>query len=305
MSGLRRAIRDYLTLRRSLGFKVERYDHYLTGFIAHLESHGQRCITAAAALQWTTQLGASPKTKATRLSAVRKFAEYVRTLDPRTEVPAPDLLPCRNERPIPHLYTPADIRALLNAARQLRGFRADTYSALIGLLAVTGMRRGEALALDRQDFDERQGVVLIRKGKFGKSRLVPLHRTTVVALRAYALKRDQAFPRPRSLAFFLSQAGTRLLAENVWYTSMRLRRWTGLLGPRGARPRLHDLRHSFAVQTLIEWYRSGVDVQARLPILATYLGHVSPSSTYWYLTATPELVSLAAQRLEKKLGGLP
>ena len=305
MIALDQAVRDYLTLRRSLGFKIESYDHWLAGFVAHLESDGQRFITAAAALRWATQLGGSLTTKAKRLAAVRKFAEYVRTLDPRTEVPAPDLIPYRTERYRPRLYSPGDVRALLHAARQLRGFMSETYPAFVGLLAVTGMRAGEALCLDRHDFDGREGILLIRKAKFGKSRLVPLHKTTVAALLAYALKRDQAFPRPRSPAFFLSQAGTRLLRENVWQTFTCLRRRTGLLGPRGCRPRLHDLRHSFAVQTLIGWYRAGVDVEARLPILSTYLGHVNPSNTYWYLTATPELVGLAAQRLEHKLGGLP
>lgn len=306
MSALRQAIQNYLILRRSLGFKIERYDRYLAGFVAHLEGNGQRFITTAVALQWATQLGGSSKTKAQRLTTVRKFAEYVRTLDPRTEVPASDLLPCRNERYSPRLYTPDDIRALVNAARQLGGvLKSDTYAALVGLLAVTGMRLGEAVALDRHDLDQREGVLLIRKAKFGKSRQVPIHRTTLAALQDYAGKRDRVFPRPRSPAFFVSQAGTRLFQQDAWRTFMRLLRRIGLYGPRGRRPRIHDLRHSFAVQTLIEWYRTGVDVQARLPILSTYLGHVSPSSTYWYLHATPELVALAAQRLEKKLGGLP
>lgn len=306
MNDLRQAIRDYLTLRRSLGFKIERYDRYLAGFVAHLESSGQRFITAAAALQWATQPGGGSKTKAQRLTAVRKFAEYVRTIDPRTEIPAPDLLPCRKERYRPRLYTPDDIRALVNAARQLGGtLKSDTYAALVGLLAVTGMRLGEAVALDRHDLDEREGVLLIRKAKFGKSRHVPVHPTTLAALQDYASKRDRVFPRPRSPAFFLSQAGTRLFQQGAWRTFMRLLQRTGLYGPRGCRPRIHDLRHSFAVQTLTEWYRAGVDVQARLPILSTYLGHVSPSSTYWYLTTTPELVGLAAQRLEQNLGGLP
>ena len=306
MSALRQAIRDFLILRRSLGCKLQRYDCFLSDFVSYLESNGQNVITAAGALQWATQRGGASKTKAQRLTAVRKLAEYVRTFDPRTEVPAPDLLPYRNERHIPRLYTLDEIKALVGAARELpRRLKPHTYATLIGLLAVTGMRLGEVIALDRSDLDEREGVLVIRNAKFGKSREVPLHRTTLAALQAYARKRDQIISRPRSPSFFLSQAGTRLFQQDAWRTFMRLLRRTGLYGQRGCRPRIHDLRHSFAVQTLIGWYQAGVDVQAQLPILSTYLGHVSPSCTYWYLTAVPELVCLAAQRLEQNLGGMP
>jgi integrase len=307
MSFLRQAIEDYLTLRRSLGSKLQVYDRLLSDFVAHLERTDRCVITTAAAVEWAQQRAEiSVNTKARRLGVVRGFAEYVRTLEPRTEVPPAELLPRQRQRPTPRLYTQDDIRALVNAARDLKGtLTPATYSTLIGLLAVTGMRLGEAVGLDRSDLNEREGLLIIRNGKFGKSREVPLHRTTLAALQAYADKRDRVIRRPRSPSFFLSQAGTRLQQQHIRRKFVRLLRQVGLSDLPRSRPTIHQFRHTFAVQTLIGWYEAGADVQARLPILSTYLGHVSPSSTYWYLTSVPELVCLAAQRLEQALGGLP
>lgn len=307
MSFLRQAVEDYLTLRRSLGSKLQVYDCLLSDFVAYLERTDRCVITTAAAVEWAQHRAEiSVNTKARRLSVVRGFAEYVRTLEPRTEVPSAELLPHQRQRHAPRLYTQDDIRALVNAARDLKGtLTPATYSTLIGLLAVTGMRLGEAVGLDRSDLNEREGLLIIRNGKFGKSREIPLHRTTLAALQAYADKRDRVTPRPRSPSFFLSQAGTRLQQQHIGRKFVRLLRQVGLSDLPRSRPTIHQLRHTFAVQTLIEWYEAGADVQARLPILSTYLGHVSPSSTYWYLTSVPELVCLAAQRLEQTLGGLP
>lgn len=307
MSFLRKAVEDYLALRRSLGSKLTRYDHLLSDFIAHLERAGRSIITAASAIEWAQQRAeVAANTKARRLSVVRGFAQYVRTLEPQTEIPSAELLPHRRYRRAPRLYTSDEIQALMDATRKLRGsLKPDTYATLIGLLAVTGMRLGEAIGLDRSDFNEREGLLVIRNTKFGKSREVPLHRTTITALQSYADKRDQIIPRSRSPSFFLSQAGTRLLQQNIEEAFARLLRRTGLPDRPGSRPTIHQLRHTFAVRTFIRWYEAGADVQAQLPILSTYLGHVGPSSTYWYLTGVPELVCLAAQRLEQTLGGLP
>ena len=234
-----------------------------------------------------------------RLSVVRAFARHLHAIDPVHDVPPTGLLPAKTHRATPYLYSDANIAALMAAARQLRSpLRAATFETLVGLLAVTGLRIGEALRLDRDDVELTFGVLRIRQTKFGKSREVPLHPSTVEALAAYALRRDELCPRPREQAFFVSTAGTRLLycnAHLAWLDLVRRAR----LGPRSAtcRPRPHDLRHSFAVRTLLGWYRDGADVAACMPLLSTYLGHVHPGNTYWYLSAAPELLTLVAARL--------
>src|SRR5262249_50423843 len=223
------------------------------------------------------------------------------------EVPPADLVPWRPCRATPYLYSDADIAALIAAAASLRfPLRTAAYQTLIGLLAVTGIRVGEAIRLDRADLDLPDGVLTVRESKFGKSRLLPLHPTTAEALRAYLRLRDRLHPQPSTPAVFISPAGTRLLYCNVHSTFQRLARQAGLQ-PRSAscRPRIHDLRHSFAVRSLLDAYASGQDGQARLTLLATYLGHVDPSATYWYLAAAPELLALAGQRLENHLADQP
>jgi integrase len=307
MSALRQAVLDYLALRRSLGYKLKHYDRALFDFVAYLERNEKSVITVAAAVDWASLPDqASARTQAIRLSVVRRFAMYVHALEPRTEVPSPALLPNSKRRPTPRIYTQDEILALTSAARELPGpLMGDTYATLIGLLAVTGMRLGEAINLDRSDINERDGLLVIRQAKFGKSREIPLHRTAIAALHAYAAKRDIVIRRPRSPSFFLSQRGTRPFKANVSDVFPRLLRRIGLPDQARHRPRIHELRHSFAVRTFIEWYKSGANVQAQLPLLSTYLGHVNPSNTYWYLTGVPELVCLVAERLEKNIGGLP
>lgn len=208
---------------------------------------------------------------------------------------------------MPYLYSPAEITALVDAATTIRSpLRAATYQTLIGLLAVTGMRAGEVICLDRPDADLRAGLLTIRQSKFGKSRQLPLHATTAAALAGYAAFRDRHHPRPATPAFFVSLTGTRLIYKNVHYTYHRLTQAAGL-APRSprCRPRIHDLRHSFAVATLLGWYQDGGDVAARLPLLSAWLGHANPGSTYWYLTASPELLAAAGQRLEEHLRERP
>jgi integrase len=301
MNKLRHALDDYLALRRSLGYKLERAGRLLADFVGHLETAGADTITMDAALSWATRpRDADSSWWAHRLSVVRVFARHVHAIDPVHEVPPAGLLPPRKNRATPYLYSSTDIVALMTAARSLRSaLRAATFETLVGLLAVTGVRIGEALRLDRGDVDLDEGVLQIRDTKFGKSREIPLHCSTTEALAAYVRHRDRLCPRPVDQAFFVSTTGTRLLYCNVHATWLKLVRRAGL-GPRSAscRPRPHDLRHSFAVRTLLGWYQDGIDVQARMPALSTYLGHVHPANTYWYLSSAPELLNLAAARLE-------
>jgi integrase len=306
MNELHRALDHYLTLRRSLGYKLERAGRLLTDFVNHLEAAGSDTITLDAALSWATRSSeVDPSWWGHRLSVVRVFARHLHAIDPIHEVPPAGLLPAKNPRATPYLYANADIVALMTAARGLRSpLRSATIETLVGLLAVTGVRIGEALRLDCGDVNADEGVLLIRDTKFGKSREVPLHASTVEALTAYAHHRDRLCPRRVDPAFFLSNAGTRLLYSSVHVTWLSLVRHAGLK-PRSAscRPRPHDLRHSFAVRTLLCWYQDGLDVQARMPTLSTYLGHVHPANTYWYLSGAPELLNLAAARLDADSGG--
>jgi integrase/recombinase XerD len=236
-----------------------------------------------------------------RLGVARGFARHLATIDPASEVPSKDLLPATRPRIAPYIYTDAEVAALLAAARELRPrLRAARHETLIGLLAVTGMRPGEALALDRQDVDLRHGAVHVRAGKQRKQREVPLHESTISALREYARQRDARFPTSSTPAFFSSARGRRMARGELNQTFTKLIREVGLEG-RGARarPRPHDLRHAFAVRTLLDWYEAGEDVERRMPLLSTYLGHVDPASTYWYLEAVPELLELIGRRLER------
>lgn len=305
MSALHRDLDNYLAIRRALGFKLERTGLLLADFVGYLGTNRVYKITTDAALAWATlpSIGASGWW-AQRLSVVRGFARHLHAIDPTHQVPPPGLLPGRSHRATPFLYSDADIAALMAAAAGFRSpLRAITFQTLVGLLAVTGLRIGEALRLDRDDVDLAEGVLTIRLTKFGKSREVPLHATTVNALAAYNRERDRLCRRPADPAYFLATTGTRLLYCNAHLAWLDLVRRAGLQ-PRSAtcRPRPHDLRHSFAVRTLLGWYRDGADVQARLPLLSTYLGHVHPGSTYWYLSAAPELLTLVAGRLDAVAG---
>jgi len=305
MSTLRDSLGDYLTIRRALGYKLERAEKLLGQFIDYLDGLGVELITVERALVWAKLPAGDVNWWAFRLSAVRPFAAYLHALDRAHEVPPADLLPHRPRRATPYLYSEEEIAALIGAASGLRSaLRVSTYQTLIGLLAVTGMRVGEAIRLDRDDLDTGAGVLTVRNSKFGKSRELPLHVTTTQALSVYLRRRDRLLPTAKTEALFISPAGTRLLYCNVSHTFLGLVDRAGLR-PRSAscRPRLHDLRHSFAVRTVLDWYRADVDVQAQLPLLSTYLGHVHPENTYWYLSAAPELLSLAGQRLDRALAG--
>jgi integrase/recombinase XerD len=305
MSELRQALANYLKLRRSLGYKLRRPEKLLEQFIEFLTTAGAETITAEQALAWACQPeNAGASWWAYRLSAVRGFANYLHGIGAIGEVPPRDLLPYPPHRASPYLYHEEEIAALIEAASTLRmPLRVATYQTLIGLLAVTGMRVGEAIGLDRHDFDARDGVLVIRHAKFNKTRELPLHPATVAALRRYLARRDHQRCAARTPALFVSTAGTRLLYCNVQWTFQRLVRQAGL-APRTARcrPRIHDLRHAFAVSTLLDAYRDGSDPQQRLTLLSTYLGHANPAASYWYLSAAPELLARAAERLDRQRG---
>ena len=293
-------------MRRALGYKLELSGWHLEKFVSYLEQTGATTVTIENALAWATSAGADPSYWAQRLSIARQFARHLQTIDPACEVPPARLLLYRARRAIPYPYTPEQIVALMRATDGLPlPLQAATYRTLIGLLAISGLRVGEAIALDRGDLDDRDGLVRVINSKFGKSREVPLDSSAIQALAAYGRRRDQLSPRPACEAFFLSTAGTRLHAANVRRVFTRLVRVVGL-EPRSARcrPTLHGFRHRFAVSTLLDWHRAGVDVQPRLPWLATYVGHTEPANTFWYLTATPELLGLVAERLEPALEGI-
>lgn len=303
-AGLRQALADYLAVRRAMGYRLARPEKLLGQFLGYLDDIGADTVTVAHALGWARlPVGGERIWWAYRLSAVRGFARYLHTVDPATEVPPTDLLPSRACRANPYLYSDADIAALIGAAASLRSpIRQATYQTLIGLLVVTGMRVGEAIAIDRGDIDLGRGLLIIRHAKFGKSRELVVHPSTVDALRRYLRHRDRFDPAPSTPAMFVSTTGTRLRYCNVFSTWQRLVRHAGLT-PRSAscRPRIHDLRHSFAVATMLDAYAAGQDGQATLTLLSTYLGHVDPASTYWYLSAAPELLAVAGQRLEAHL----
>jgi integrase/recombinase XerD len=305
MSGLQAHVDDYLRLRRALGFKLKEDERVLGQLVGYLEAAGAETVSSELAIGWARlPVGVHPNHWAKRLRIARGFAAYLQTIDPTTEIPPPDVFPTRRQRTTPYLFSQRDIYRLLGEARRLRHpLRAASYEALFGLLAVSGMRIGEAIALGREDVDLEAGLVTIRKAKHDRARLVPLHPTATEALRRYASERDRLCPTPRSRAFFLSSAGTPVLAVGL---RQAFREITTQIGVRtqAVHPRIHDLRHRFAVQTLIDWQRSGVNIDERITTLSTYLGHVSPADTYWYLSASPELMALAADRLADRFGGV-
>lgn len=308
MSDLRAALQEYLTVRRALGFKLRLSGRLLQRFIDFAEQEGATFITTELALRWAMQPAqAQPAQWANRLGMVRRFAQYRRAVDPLTEVPPPNLLPYQYRRPAPYLYSDDEVRRLIRAARQLSsvtGLRPYTYATLFGLLAVTGMRTNEPLQLDREDVDLSHGVLTVRGAKFGKSRYVPIHASTQRALRRYAMQRDHRCVNPQSPSLFVSERGTRVTEWSLRWTFVKLSHEIGLRGPADSHgPRLLDFRHRFAVNTLIRWYRAGIDVEQHLPELATYLGHAHITDTYWYLTAVPELMHLAVRRLECTVRG--
>jgi len=307
MSSLADALADYLVVRRALGSKLSTAEGLLKQFVTHCDARGISVITSDAAVAWAMLPARGSATWwEVRLGAVRSFARWLQALEPATEVPAADVFGrVQSRRAVPYLYTEDDVLALMDAAAGLqRRLSRFTYATLIGLLAVTGMRIGEAIRLQREDVDWKDGSLRVMNSKFGKSRLLVLHASTMAALDTYSEQRDRLCPAPEAANVFIGTTGRQLIHPDVTVTFHRLLRWAGLPARTGGgRPRVHDLRHTFAVTTLADWHTAGVDVEARLPLLSTYMGHAHPKDTYWYLSASPDLLATAATRLSEHLAG--
>jgi integrase len=307
MNTLRQATHDYLNMRRALGFKLRAAGARLLDFVTFMEQHHASYITNQLALSWAQQSSAvQPSTWAQRLSFVRGFARYRSATDPRTQIPPESLLPFRAQRARPYYYSDNEIQSLLRAALKLPGgnynLRPWIYHSLFGLLSVLGMRVGEACNLELQDVDLKAAVLTVRGAKFGKSRLLPLHTSTCNVLADYLARRQRFWAaRSHSSYLFVSSRGNRLDGADIRRTFYSLSRQIGLRGLTDSHgPRIHDLRHRFAVKSLLHWYRAGEDAERRLPILSAYLGHVHVADTYWYLSAWPELMGEAMRRLERR-----
>jgi len=307
MNGLLKALDKYLALRRALGFKLARHEHELRKFVTFLDTQRADFITTDLALSWAQQPQHTTQAhRASRLGMVRDFARYLSASDPRTQIPPQGLLPAQPQRTQPYIYSNKEILGMIREASRLQstgGLRPYTYSALFGLLAVTGMRIGEIVALDRADVDLKQGVLTVRHSKFNKTRLLPVHISTLRKLKAYARRRDKLMPVRSTECFFISERGVRLTTFTVRATFIKISRRIGLRKATDSHgPRLHDLRHTFAVRTLTNWYRARINPEQRLPLLSAYLGHTKVSDTYWYLSAVPELLGAVSTRLNNYLG---
>jgi len=304
MTPLRRAATDYLALRRALGFKLRANEDALIEFTDFLDRRGVTTITAAAAVEWAlSKPSTRPGFAADRLRRIRGFTLHHRLLDPATEVTPANLLPSHRHRRQPYLYSDDELARLMACSLTLPptdGLRGATYHCLLGLISVTGMRLGEAIRLEVGDVDLDQGLLAIRQTKFGKSRLAPIADSTRSALAAYRAHRDRFAKRLAPLQFFISGRRTALDPGHIHRTFYQLLDQAEVHALAGApRPRLHDLRHRFAIQTLLRWYRSGQDVERHLPTLSTFLGHVRIEHTYWYLSACPDLMGHALARFER------
>jgi integrase/recombinase XerD len=304
VSALAEHLDDYLRLRRGLGFQLGRHGEVLPGFVAFLDARAAAVVTVELAVAWARlPEGIKPITVDYRLGTVRGFARYLHATDPAHEIPPRGLLSVPRRRPAPYIYTPDQLGEVLRRTERLQPpLRAATYRALFGLLAATGMRLGEAMALSRADVDLDEGVVTVRHAKFDRVRLVPLHSSVTAALRAYAAARDGLCPKPRVDRFFVSVTGRSLRRQEADCVFGEIAESIGLR-TEALHARVHDMRHAFAVHTLIDGHRDGADISTLLPVLSTYLGHVEPANTYWYLSAVPELMQLVAARLEEHEAG--
>ncbi|NRQ19168.1 tyrosine-type recombinase/integrase [Ensifer sesbaniae] len=309
MSALRQAAHDYIEMRRRLGFKLRQAGRGLIDFVSFMEAKDAPYITTELALEWAQlPIKTQPSNWARRLSFIRGFARHHVATDPRTQIPPDGLLPFRPKRARPYLYSQDDIRRLLSAALEMPchytccKLRSLTYYCLFGLLSVAGLRLGEARNLKLSDIDFDAMVLTIRGTKFGKSRLVPMHATTCTVLQDLIKRRHrQNAALAASPYVFTSYRGNRLDVGGIHRTFYALSRRIGLRGIDDSHgPRLHNMRHVFATNTLLRWYQAEQDPERLLPILSTYLGHAHVADTQWYLSASPELMTEAMRRLERR-----
>ena len=308
MKPLKLMVQEYLYLRRSLGFKLIDTEYILRLFLVFMQHEHETHIKTEAVLRWVHSCETvSLPTRSSRFTVVRKFAQYAHALDAKHEVPPYRLLTYRTERHNPHIYSDSEVLRLLKACLALRpgkGLCPFTYYTILGLLAVTGMRISEATSLMRDDVDLLAGIITIRETKFNKTRCIPVQKSTIRVLGGYARRRDEIYPKTEPSAFFLSDSGAALTSAVLRGMFLCLSHRIGFRKPTDHNgPRIHDFRHTFAVKTVMKWYRNGSNVERNMPLLSTYLGHVKPSDTYWYLSSVPELVGLAAIRLETHQGG--
>lgn len=306
MKSLATSLEDYLKVRRALGYELKDTERLLNHFITFLAEKNKKHITIALALEWAIR----PKNTtqaywSRRLSMVRSFTKYYQADDQKTQIPPTHLLSIQPRRAQPYIYSDEQIRQLLTGCQSLlsHGLREHTYYTFFGLMVVTGCRISELVSLNQEDFNETQYWITILNSKFNKSRLLPLHQSTIVQLKKYIQIRDQCHPNPQSKAFFLSDRGIRLTVWSVRHAFIQTSKQIGLRAPSDSfGPRIQDIRHTFTVKSVLRWYRDDIDVNQKMPLLSAYLGHKKPSDTYWYLTGIPELLAQAAIRLEKQLG---
>lgn len=319
MNPLRKGIADYLRIRRGLGYKLNVYERHLTRFVTFLESRDTPRITTQLAVEFATENpNLDPGGWVLRMSAIRGFARYWHGIDPASEIPPGGLVRCPRKRAKPRLCSDRELVRVLAAARQgaltrTRGLRPWTLYALFGLLAVTGMRVSEAVNLRTEDIDWNEGLLTIRDTKFGKSRRIPVHGSTLQILKNYARRRERhvrstwrgAVVSRGSGLLFVSNRGTALSMGSLRWSFRDLQRKAGMAKGDCPAMRIHDLRHRFAVETLRRWYRLGRSaIGGRLPALSTFLGHVNVAATYWYLSSTPALRSAAIGRVESRWKGV-
>jgi integrase len=304
--GITALVADYIALRRRLGYHSPSQDRALRAFARYLDQLGhQGPIPLEASLDWATSTAsADPRNPARRLATVRGFLRQLSASDGGTEVPPPGLLGPAGYRTPPHVYSDAEISDLLQAATGLApagGLRPHCYATLFGLIACTGLRISEALALACGDVDLAEGVLTVRAGKRGRTRLVPLHPSALPPLRDYAADRSRRFGPPgKDAAFFRTDRSDRISYNSANHAFRLLRRQLGWTAAGRTRaPRVHDLRHRVVVRRIQAWHAQGADVDAMIPALATYLGHVEVRDVYWYLSAVPELMSIVADRFER------
>jgi integrase/recombinase XerD len=305
MKTLQDVVEEYIAMRRGLGYKLKYESKALVDFVSFLEREGSSYITIKLALCWALRpKNVQPAWRAKRLSYVRNFARYCSAIDPQTEIPPFDLLPCRYQRPIPQIYTNDQIIRLLDAAKNLppvTSLRRWTYHYLFGLLSVTGLRLSEAINLDCDDVDLNNNMLTILETKFNKSRLVPIHTSTSIKLEEYIQRRDAFLQKRAGNRFFLSELGKPLKISTVLWTFRKLAAQIGLRSRSDCSgPRPHGFRHTFATNSLLTWYRDCLDVEQCMPRLSTFLGHANVTGTYWYLSSVPELLALTATLLEKR-----
>ena len=304
-------LEHYISVRRSFGFDLSTSERVLRRFTEFAAAEGTNHITADLFLRWKNHFGsACNNTWSQRLGMVRFFAGWLQGIDPRTEVPPHGLVSCKRSRSRPFIYSADQIAEILKEAARLPssyGLRGWTYSTLFGLIAVTGLRINEAIKLDEEDVDLSEAVLFVKHGKNGKSRLVPISECCAERLRAYRAERNRILGTSPA-QFFRLDTGLRPTDCTTRYTFAKVCQNIGLrkqeaFYKHGRGPRIHDLRHTFAVRTIIEWYKEGLNPDREMFNLSTYLGHAKAEHTYWYIEAVPELLQLACQRAERSLAG--